>query len=78
MTTIETMLAQWRSLYGEWVVAELELREARQRRRGKQVIAMLEARVRQLQRECDCALDQTSAALATRQEQVEQLSAEAA
>jgi len=65
MSTIETMFARWRSLYAEWVLAELELQQARQRGRGRLAVAVLEARVRHLQHECSAALDETSAALAT-------------
>ncbi len=65
MSQIESMLLNWRSLYAEWVVAELELRTARHRRPGSRGVAILEARVRRLQQECQAALDHTSAALAT-------------
>jgi hypothetical protein len=65
VSQIESMLLQWRSLYAEWVVAELELRAARHRRPGSRAVAMLEARVRELQQACQAALDHTSAALAS-------------
>ncbi len=65
MPSVETLLTQWRSLYAEWVLAELQLREARQRGHGSRALAVLEARVRRLQRECDEALDETSAALSS-------------
>lgn len=65
MSQIESMLLQWRSLYAEWVVAELELRDARHRRPGSRGVALLEARVRHLQQECQAALDHASAALAS-------------
>ena len=65
MPTIERMFAEWRSLYAEWVISELALREARQLGRGRLAVAELEARVRRLQHECSVALDETSAALAS-------------
>lgn len=65
MPTVETLVTQWRSLYAEWVLAELQLREAHKRGHGGRALAVLEARVRQLQRECDAALDATSAALSS-------------
>lgn len=65
MIQIDSMLARWRSLYGEWVIAELELRDVRQRRPGSRGVAVLEAKVRRLKDECQAALDQTSEALAS-------------
>lgn len=65
MIQIDSMLARWRSLYGEWVIAELELRDVRQRRPGSRGVAMLEAKVRRLKDECQAALDETSEALAS-------------
>lgn len=63
MNAIENMLAQWRSAYGEWVLAELQLREARQRNPHSRAVAILEDKVRRLQRDCSAVQDAVSDAM---------------
>src|SRR3954451_3825594 len=65
MASVDFMLAQWRSLYCEWVLAELELRSVHQRRPGSRQEAALEARVRELREQCQSVLDKTTAALSS-------------
>ncbi|GEM_PF-2983699 len=67
MLTVETKLAQWRTLYGELCEAELELRQAQagQLSRGA-ATAQRALQVCLLQQRCNEALDAVGAALAAR------------
>ena len=65
MSSIQALLDEWRSLYCEWTLAELELRAVRERQPGTRQEVALEARVRELQETCRSRLDQTSKALAS-------------
>lgn len=64
MWRVESRLAQWRSLYGELVTAELRLREARAGRTTGGRTAELEFEVARLQDESNRALQAVDAALA--------------
>jgi hypothetical protein len=57
-------LLHWRTLYGRWVGAELELRQARTKEVEHAAVAELELKVRRLQQECHAALDAIDALLA--------------
>lgn len=63
MWKVETRVAQWRSLYGELVTAELRLREGAGRTAGV-CTAELEFEVSRLQDESNRALQAMDAALA--------------
>ncbi|HWI83207.1 hypothetical protein [Ramlibacter sp.] len=64
MDTVESQLAEWRSAYGEWVLAELQLREAQQRQPGSPALAILQAKTCRLQRRCSDLQDAISSRLA--------------
>ena len=65
--TIETKLAQWRTLYGQLCEAESKLRAARAGGESGSVSAReLEQEVNMLQQRCNTALDAVGAALAAR------------
>jgi hypothetical protein len=67
MQEVELKLAQWRKLYSELTQARQELLVAKSRRpAGNNETAKLAERVRQLQEECDAALDAVHALLAAR------------
>lgn len=63
MWRVESRLAEWRSLYGALVTAELRLREARAGRAGHRSTAELEFEVSRLQDESNRALQAVDAAL---------------
>lgn len=63
MSSVERMLEQWRSTYGEWVLADLELRAARQRDPAGRAVAILEEKVRRLRQECSTVQDTVSRSL---------------
>lgn len=65
MSSIQALVDEWRSLYCEWTLAELELRAVRERQPGTRQEVALEAKVRELQETCKARLDQTSRALAS-------------
>lgn len=64
MWRVESRLAEWRSLYGALVTAELRLREARTRRPADGATAELEFEVSRLQDASNRALQAVDAALA--------------
>ncbi len=63
MSSVERVLEQWRSTYGEWVLADLELRAVRQRDPGHRAVAILEEKVRRLRNECSEVQDSVSRSL---------------
>lgn len=63
MNSVESGLERWRSTYGEWVLADLELRAARQRNPGGRAVAILEEKVRRLKDECSAVQDSVSRSL---------------
>lgn len=63
MDSLESGLERWRSTYGEWVLADLELRTARQRNPSGRAVAILEEKVRRLQNECSAVQDSVSRSL---------------
>jgi DNA repair exonuclease SbcCD ATPase subunit len=67
MHEVELKLAHWRALYSELTEARQRLLVAKSRRpAGNEETAKLEERVRQLQEECNAALDAVHALLAAR------------
>lgn len=64
MNSVERSLERWRSTYGEWVLADLELRAARNRGpAGRAVVAILEEKVHRLKHECSAVQDSVSQSL---------------
>lgn len=63
MNSLENGLERWRSTYGEWVLADLELRVARQRDPAGRAVAILEEKVRRLKHECSAVQDSVSRSL---------------
>lgn len=63
MNSLESGLERWRSTYGEWVLADLELRVARQRNPTARAVAILEEKVHRLKRECSAMQDSVSRSL---------------
>jgi hypothetical protein len=67
MQEVELKLAHWRKLYSQLVNARQDLLVAKSRRpAGNDETDKLEERVRQLQQECNVALDAVHALLAAR------------
>jgi hypothetical protein len=64
MSNVSDLLNDWRSAYGQWVLCELELRQARQRHRGSRTVALLERKVRAMEQECQALQDALSSNLA--------------
>lgn len=64
MSSVSDLLNDWRSAYGQWVLCELELRQARQRNPGSRAVAVLERQVRARQLECKAIQDALSSRLA--------------
>lgn len=63
--SVEELLADWRSLYAEWVSTELQLRAARQRISSGRIVQLLEEKVRSLKKQCSDRQDAVAAALST-------------
>jgi hypothetical protein len=63
--SVEEKLLHWRTLYGKWIGAELELRQARAQQSENLAVAELEVKVMRLQQECHATLDAIDALLAT-------------
>lgn len=57
MSSVDDLLKDWRSAYAQWVLSELELRQARHRSPVSPAIAQLEAQVRARQLECKAIQD---------------------
>ena len=68
MMDIDEMLSSWRSMYAEWISADLQLREARHRGGSERILSILEQKVRSLQLQCSECQDEVSAALSRQDE----------